>query len=89
VQLAERLAKVKGVAVVNETFFNEFTLRLPASAAPVVEKLARAGVLAGVPLSRFYPDDAALANLLVVAATETTTDEDMDSFKTKLAQALS
>src|SRR6201988_2007593 len=34
VQLADKLGAVKGVAVVNKTFFNEFTLRLPRPAAP-------------------------------------------------------
>src|SRR5437868_2679144 len=71
VQLADRLAKVKGVTVLNESFFNEMTLRLAKPAAPIVEKLAAAGILGGVPVSRFYPADKAAADLLIVAATET------------------
>src|SRR5882672_8263426 len=50
VRLAERLAKVRGVQVLNETFFNEMTLRLTKPAAPVVEQLAAAGILGGVPV---------------------------------------
>ena len=42
-QLAEALAKVPGVEVLNERFFNEFTVRLPKPAAAIVEALAAAG----------------------------------------------
>src|SRR5690606_26403005 len=40
VKLAEALDAVPGVKVLNETFFNEFTLRLPKPAAAVVEAMA-------------------------------------------------
>src|ERR1041384_6557234 len=46
VQLAEKLGGVGGVAVLNQSFFNEFTLRLPKPAAPVVDRLVERGVLA-------------------------------------------
>jgi glycine dehydrogenase subunit 1 len=89
VALAERLAAVPDVNVVNDTFFNEFTLRLPKPAAGVVERLARKRILAGVPVSRLYLGKSALKMLLLVAATETTTEADMDAFAAALAQALS
>ncbi|MBV9521234.1 MAG: aminomethyl-transferring glycine dehydrogenase subunit GcvPA [Alphaproteobacteria bacterium] len=88
VQLAERLARVKGVRVLNECFFNEMTLRLPKPAAAIVEALARAGVLGGVPVSRFYPGDDALCDLMIIAATETNTDEDIEAFASRLEGAL-
>jgi glycine dehydrogenase subunit 1 len=88
-QLADRLARVPGVGVVNDTFFNEFTLRLPKPAAPVVDALARRGVLGGVPLSRLYPGRPDLASLLLVAATETNTDEDVETFAAALTEVLS
>jgi len=88
VRLADRLAKVKGVKVLNETFFNEMTLRLAEPAAPVVEKLAAAGILGGVPVSRFYPGDKKVADLLIVAATETNTDDDTETFAKALAGAV-
>ena len=56
VALADRLEPCRGVAVVNRAFFNEFALRLPCPAAPVVEALAAKGVLGGIPVSRLYPD---------------------------------
>ena len=69
------LAEVPGVEVVNRTFFNEFTVRLPKPAAGIVEALASLGILAGVPVSRLLPE-AGLEDLLLVAATEVNTDED-------------
>ena len=88
VQLADRLERVPGVRLLNESFFNEFTLRLPQPAAPVVETLAASGVLGGVPMSRPYPDRPEAADLLLVAATETNTEDDMDIFAAKLTEAL-
>ena len=57
-------------------FFNEFTLKLPKPAAPIVDVLAAKGVLGGVPASRLMPHEKAAENLLIVAVTETNTDED-------------
>jgi glycine dehydrogenase subunit 1 len=89
VRLAERLECVPGVRLVNRTFFNEFALRLPGPAAPVVEALAGRGILAGVPVSRFFPDRGDLSDLLLVAATELTTDEDMAQLEAGLREVLS
>jgi glycine dehydrogenase subunit 1 len=84
VAAAERLATLPGVELVNGAFFNEFTLKLPREARPVVRALADMGILGGVSLGRLYPDAADLANGLVVAVTETSTAEDVEA----LAQAL-
>jgi len=86
--LADRLEAVPGVGVVNHSFFNEFTVRLPKPAAPVVAALAEYGVLGGVPLSRFYPDRNDLADLLLVAATETATEDDIGAFAHALGEVL-
>ena len=53
---ADRLAKVPGVSVLNDSFFNEFTIRLGTDARAVVRKLAKQDVLAGVSLGRLFPD---------------------------------
>ncbi|MBN9307933.1 aminomethyl-transferring glycine dehydrogenase subunit GcvPA, partial [Devosia sp.] len=74
VKLARMLGTVPGVQLLNKSFFNEMTIRLPVPAAPIVEMLAKAEVLAGVPVSRLEPENPALANLIVLAATELTTD---------------
>ena len=70
------------------SFFNEFTLKLPKPAAPVVDALAAKGVLGGVPASRLMPHETAAANLLIVAATETNTDDDFAAFETALKEVL-
>ncbi len=88
VRLAERLAALPGVELVTESFFNEFTLRLAKPAAEVVERLAERGILGGVPVSRLIPGDGALANLLLVAATETVTEADMEKLESALAEVL-
>jgi glycine dehydrogenase subunit 1 len=86
--LADQLGAVPGVSVLNESFFNEFTLRLPKPADAVVEALASRGVLGGVPVSRLYPGRPELADLLLVAASETNTAEDLATFATTLTEVL-
>jgi glycine dehydrogenase subunit 1 len=88
VAAAERLAVIPGIQLVNESFFNEFTLRLPRPAAAVVDALAARGILAGIPVSRFYPDRPDLADLLLVAATETATADDIDRLGAGLNEVL-
>jgi len=88
IRLADRLAAVPGVEVLNDSLFNEFTIRLAKPAAAVVDVLAGRGVLAGVPVSRLCPDRADLADLLLVAATELTTDVDMQALCDGLKEAL-
>jgi glycine dehydrogenase subunit 1 len=75
VNLADALSGLHGVEVLNDTFFNEFTIRLPGDAAETVEKLARRNVLGGVPASRLHPG-AGFDDLLIVATTELHTDDD-------------
>jgi glycine dehydrogenase subunit 1 len=78
VALAERLETVPGIEPVAGSFFNEFTVRLPRDAATVVGTLAAEGILAGVPASRLYPDEIEMQPLLIIAATELTSESDMD-----------
>ena len=89
VKLARMLGTVPGVELLNKSFFNEMTIRLPVPAAPVIDLLARADVLAGVPVSRLEPDNPACANLIVLAATELTTDSDIAMLAECLHAALS
>ncbi|HEY0325244.1 MAG TPA: aminomethyl-transferring glycine dehydrogenase subunit GcvPA, partial [Allosphingosinicella sp.] len=88
VAAAARLAKVPGVSLVNDSFFNEFTLRLPKEARPAVRAMADKGVLGGVSLGRLYPEVAELQNGLVVAVTETVTDEDVEALAKALEEVL-
>ena len=78
---------MKGVEVLNDTFFNEFTIRLAKPAASVVEQLAERGILAGVPVSRLLPG-ASLDDLLLVASTEINTDDDRAAYVAALQEVL-
>jgi glycine dehydrogenase subunit 1 len=85
--LADRLGALPGVKLLNDSFFNEFTLQLPKPAIPVVEALAKKRILAGVPVARMVKDKAA-DNLLLVAATELTTEADMSALEAGLKEVL-
>src|SRR5271169_188326 len=87
VDLADRLAGVKGVEVLNETFFNEFAIRTPRPADALVEELARRGVIGGLAVSRLLPD-VGLDDLMIVASTETNSEADRAAFAVMLAQIL-
>jgi glycine dehydrogenase subunit 1 len=88
VELADTLAAVDGVTVLNDTFFNEFTIRIDGDAATLVERLAERRILGGVPVSRLEPQRPDLADLLVVAATELTTDDDIRRLAIALEELL-
>jgi glycine dehydrogenase subunit 1 len=88
VAAAHRLAQVPGVELVTTAFFNEFTLKLPVEARPVVRTLAERGILAGVSLGRLYPGEQGLANGLVIAVTETTSAEDVETLAAALEEIL-
>ena len=86
-KLATALGAIPNVEVLTPRFFNEFAVRLPKSAAGVVETLAGQGVIAGVPYSRLAPH-AGMDDVLLIAATETTTDSDIDTLAVALKGAL-
>lgn len=88
VQLADKLTAVKGVEVIPSAFYNEFAVKLPKPAAEVVEKLVEKKILGGVPASRLFPGDASLANVLLLTATETNTEGDMDKLVAALKEVL-
>ena len=87
VEVAERLAAIPGVELVNDSFFNEFTLEAAgrgAARGPCDgrEGRARRGV-ARAALSR---RETALANGLVVAVTEVVSDADIDALEAALKE---
>ena len=87
-RLARRLEEIAGVDVLNESFFNEFTVRLRKPASVVVDALAEKGLFAGVPVSRLLPGQPAAEGLLLVAVTELNSDNDMDRLISELEEAL-
>jgi len=88
VMLADMLAAIPDVTVLNRTFFNEFTIRVPRRAAGVIDDLAARGVLAGVPVSRLEPDQPLLEDLIVVASTEVNDEADRAALVAALKEVL-
>lgn len=86
--MVERLTGVPGVEVLNEAYFNEVTLLLPVNAREVFQKLADRGVLGGVSLGRLYASAPDLERGLLVTATETTSEEDIETFARELAEVV-
>ncbi|WP_375598183.1 aminomethyl-transferring glycine dehydrogenase subunit GcvPA [Devosia sp. Naph2] len=88
IKLADALDGVPGVTVLNKTFFNEMTIRVTQPAAALVERLAQRGILAGVPASRLLPGDPEVGNLVILAATELTTEADIAALCAALTEEL-
>jgi glycine dehydrogenase subunit 1 len=65
--------------------FHEKVLRLPVPAQPVLAHMAENGVLAGVDLSPYYPE---LGNAILVCATETKNEADINKYAAALNNAL-
>ncbi len=76
--LADRLAKVKGVKVLNQNFFNEFTIELSKDAAEVNKKLLAKNVIGGF----------AQGNKMIVAVSELTTAQDIETLANELEKIL-
>ncbi len=85
---ADELAKIPGVEIVNDSFFNEFAVTLTGDARAIVRDLADEGILAGVSLGRLYPDHDALSGGLLVAVTETTDEDDIHALCNALQEKL-
>src|SRR5688572_3754424 len=85
-EAADRVSVIPGVRLVNDSFFNEFTLELPVEARPAVHAMVEKGVLGGVSLGRLYPGEMGLAKGLVVAVTETASDEDIEALEAALKE---
>ncbi|MFL5141140.1 MAG: aminomethyl-transferring glycine dehydrogenase subunit GcvPA [Microvirga sp.] len=85
-ETADRLTAIPGVELVNDRFFNEFTLKLPVEARPAVHAMVERNVLGGVSLGRLYPGIASLQNGLVIAVTETATSEDIAALEAALKE---
>ena len=77
--LADRLAKVNGVKVLNKSFFNEFTIELIKDAAEVNKKLLAKNIIGGF----------AQKNQMIVAVSELTSAQDIEIFATELEKILS
>jgi glycine dehydrogenase subunit 1 len=63
-------------------YFNEFVVRAPLPAALLIERMERRNHLAGIDLSRWYPE---MPDALLMCATELTSKEDIANFTGALA----
>jgi glycine dehydrogenase subunit 1 len=77
--LAEKLAQINGVEVLNDSFFNEFTIKLSKDSFVVNKKLLEINIIGGLALKD---------SKLLVAATELTSENDMNIFAKELAKIL-
>ena len=84
--LREKLTAIPGVrALFPRAFFHETALTLPKPASEIIEELARENIVAGVALGEEFPE---LGDALLVCATETKTEADIDRFAAAMARAL-
>jgi glycine dehydrogenase subunit 1 len=86
--LADALDAIPGVSVLTPRFYNEFAIGTPKPAAEIVSALMPKGVLGGVPFARLAPK-AGMDDVLLVCATETNTQADIDAFTASLQEILS
>ena len=77
-RLVEGLCGLGGVErLFDGPYFHEVAVQLDRPVAPVLEALAEQGILGGLDISGYAKD---LGNALLVCATETKTDEDIDAY---------
>jgi glycine dehydrogenase subunit 1 len=85
-ELVAALTRVPGVRrLFRGPVFHEEAIGLDRPAAPVLEKLAARGILAGLDLAGHYPE---LGPALLVCATETKTSADIERYAGALAECL-
>ncbi len=78
----EKWTSLTGVSLLNDApYGNEVALRLPVAADRLVEKMLEHGIAIGFPLGRYYEG---MENVLLVACTEKTTHECIDTAISKV-----
>lgn len=85
--LADALAAVKGVKVLTSRYFNEIAFETPKPADQVLAALEKHGVIGGVRASRLFPG-AGFDNVIIAAATECATADDIAAYASALAKVL-
>jgi glycine dehydrogenase subunit 1 len=86
IQLRQKLTAIEGVkAVFDAPYFHETVLRLSIPVNDALRALAAHNILGGYDLSQDYPE---LGNALLVCATETRTQADMDKYAEHLQRII-
>ena len=84
--LLDKLLAVPGVErVFNATFFHEAVIRVNSPVDDVLRALCAQGILGGHALGGDYPE---LADCILVCATETKTDDDLEQYRQQLQRIL-
>jgi glycine dehydrogenase subunit 1 len=86
-ELEAALRAVGAARVHTGPYLNEFAVRVP-DARRVHAALLERGILAGLPLANWYPDDADLEGALLVCATEVTTTAEIERFAAGLREVM-
>jgi len=85
--LLQKLTAIDGVErVFASPFFHEAVIRVNSPAADVLRALRARGILGGLDLGHEVPE---LADCILVCATETKTDDDLDAYAQQLERILS
>lgn len=85
--LIEKLTAIKGVErVFQSDSLHEVVIRLPRCPESILSELVESGILGGYPLGRDYPE---LEDCIVICATETKTEKDIDEYANALNKILS
>jgi glycine dehydrogenase subunit 1 len=86
-QLAAMLTSINGVQqLFDGPHFHEIAIRLDRPVAPVLRALASREILGGFDLSADYPE---LGNALLVCATETKNEDDLERYRSALSDIMS
>lgn len=84
--MREKLLKIPGVKTVfSSPFFHELLLQFDQPVMPLLRDLAKKGIQAGYALDQTYPE---LKNTLLIAATETKQEQDLQLLAEQLGRAL-
>ena len=87
VMLKEKLSAIKGVDILFDSpMFHEVVLRLPVASEAILAALAEKKIQGGLSLQEFYPELS--DNCILVCATETKTEAQIDKFVEALAAVL-
>jgi len=85
--LADALEAIEGVEILTPRFFNEFAFRTKLNAEAVLAMLDERGILGGVRASRLLPCGG-MGDVIITAATECTTPEDIAAFAAALKEVV-
>jgi glycine dehydrogenase subunit 1 len=84
--LARRLEEIPGIRLANDAeFLREFAVMLPIEPEDAIQRMAERGFLAGIALSKDYPE---LPGGLLVAVTERRTREQLDAYVEALKEVI-